>query len=135
MNRKNFVLAMAALLGIFLLASTCGVALAASPKFYVKVDNRTDYPIKIKWHFSTRDGSQSAQDQIATIASHTTQRFSGPPGYGRFHYKYHTGGQGSPIQGYHVDAVTDPSAAGAIVDIKYTGQGFKSNKRSSNDDF
>ena len=134
MNRKTRVWTLAALLGMWLFALTCGAALAA-PTFYAKIDNRSDYPIKIQWHFSTRDGSKSAQDQVTAIAPHTTQRFSGTPGYGRMHYKFHTGGQGSPIQAYHIDAVTDPAAAGAFVDIKYTGQGFKATKRSNNEDF
>lgn len=129
MNRKNLMLTLAALLGALFLALTCGAALAGSPTFYAKIDNRTDYPVKIKWHFSTRNDANSAQDQVTTVAPHTTQRFSGPAGYGRLHYKFHTGGQGSPIQGYHIDAVTDPSAAGAFIDIKYTGQGFQATKR------
>jgi hypothetical protein len=134
MNRKNLVLTLAALLNILFLASTCGVAWA-SPVFYAKIDNRTNYPVKVKWYFSTRDDSRVAPDRVITIAPHTTQRFSGPAGYGKFHYKFHTGGQGSPIKGYYLNAVTDPRALGCLIYINYTGQGFTAVKQNVNDNF
>ena len=54
MNRKNRGLTLAALLGIFIFALTCGAALAEYPVFYVKIDNQTDNAVKIKWNTSTR---------------------------------------------------------------------------------
>jgi hypothetical protein len=126
MNRKNRGLTLAALLGIFLFALTCGAALAGSPVFYVKMDNRTDAPVKIKWHFSQRDGEKSAQDQITTIPPHKTTRFVGPAGYGRMHYQFHTGGEGSNIEKKWIDADADPQALKAICFIKYNEQGVLS---------
>ena len=62
MNRKNRGLMLAVLLGILLFALTCGAALAEPPTFYVKMENTTNYAIKLKWHFSTRAGENASSD-------------------------------------------------------------------------
>ena len=56
MNRKKLGLAMAALLGILLLALTCGAALAEYPVFYVKIDNQTNIPVHVHYYWTTRAG-------------------------------------------------------------------------------
>jgi hypothetical protein len=139
MNRKNRGLTLAALLGIFLFVLTCGSALAAYPVFYVKMENTTNYPIKMKWHFSTKAGENAGQDQITTIPAHSTMSFHGAAGSGRMHYKFHTGGQGSAIKELSVDGDTNPKALQAYCIIKYDankGVGvFKRANTSRDDDF
>jgi hypothetical protein len=119
LNYKNRSLTLTALLGIFLFTLTCGAALAGYPVFYVKMENTTNYPIKIKWHFSTKAGENAGEDQVTTIAPHTTTKFHGAPGSGRMHYKFHTGGQGSDIKELWVDGDTDPKATKANCVIRY----------------
>lgn len=126
MNRKN--LAMAALLGILFFAGACEVAWA-NPVFYARIDNRTEFPVKVTWHFSTRDGQSVGKDRVMTIPPHDWRKFWGPKGYGRFHYKFHTTHQGSSIKNLYVDAVTDPNASGARIDIIWHDFEFTARKQ------
>ncbi len=114
---------MAALLGLFLFTLTCGVALAA-PVFYAKIENKTNSPVKIWWHFCTRAGANPNPDSISVIQPGHTMRYNGKPGQGRMVYKWFTGGEGGKWMTQHVDGVTDPMAVGAYIYIKLNQEGF-----------
>ena len=123
MNRKNLVMAMAALLGVLLLASTCGVALAATPVFYAKIDNRTDNTVKIKYNFTTRAGKNANESKIFTINPHDTARFWGPPGNGQINVWLHTGGEAGIVKHYSLKAEDNPQAPNAHYYIKHNNEG------------
>ncbi len=123
MNRKNRGLTLAALLGIFLFALTCGAALAEYPVFYVKIDNKTDNAVKIKYNFATRAGKNANESKIYTIPAHTTTRFSGPRGNGRMNVWMHTGGEGGILKKYTIDGEDNPQVPNALYNISYNKDG------------
>jgi hypothetical protein len=120
MNGKKKSWALSALLcTVFFLFST-GVALAY-PKFYVKIDNRTDMPVRIQWHFHTRNGASESGDRFTTIAPHHTQRFWGPNGMGMMRFRYNAGG--GDLRSFDVNGDTNPGAPSAFFYLKYDGNG------------
>jgi hypothetical protein len=123
MNRKNLVLMLAALLGILFLASTCGVALAGYPVFYVKIDNKTNNAIKIKYNFSTRAGKNANESKKYTFPPHTTTKFSGPRGNGQMNVWMHTGGEGGIMKKYSLKGEDNPQAPNALFNINYNKDG------------
>ena len=46
-------------------------------------------------------------------------------------YKFHTGGEGSPIKEQTMDGVTDPKASGAYCMIKYDNKGVGIYKKTT----
>jgi hypothetical protein len=122
MNRKNLVLTMAVLLGILLFSLTCGVALA-DPVFYVKIDNKTDIPVKIKFNWSGMDGETPTDAKMYTIPAHTTTKFTSPRGNPRMNVWMHTGGEGGIVKNYRLKGDTDSQALDAQFSIKGNNEG------------
>ncbi|MGO9174820.1 MAG: hypothetical protein ACLQED_01555 [Desulfobaccales bacterium] len=122
MNRKHLVLTMAALVGILLLALTCGVALA-DPVFYVKIDNKTDIDVKIKYNWSTPSGEYGNEAKMYTIPAHTTSRFTGPRGNEQMNVWMHTGGEGGIIKNYKLKGDLDSQAPDALYNITGNNEG------------
>lgn len=123
MNRKNRGLTLTALLGILLFTLTCGAALAESPVFYVKIDNKTDITVKIKYNWSTRAGENATESKMYTISAHTTSRFSGPRGNGQMNVSMHTGGEGGIIKNYKLNGDDDSTAPNGLYNIKGNNEG------------
>jgi predicted secreted protein len=125
MNRKNLGLAMAALVGIFLFALTCGGALASSPYFYVKIDNKTNSTVKIKWKFTTRAGKDlnNAEAKVTAVPPHTTKKFWGSPGEGKMMVWIQTGGKTGMVKNYSLLGDTNPQALNAYYYIQYNKEG------------
>jgi hypothetical protein len=121
MNRKNLMVTLAALLGILFLASTCGVALAGYPVFYVKIDNKTNIPVHVHYHWTTRAGANPTPERVAVIQPGYTTTFHGNPGQGRMEYWTQTRGEG-PVR-RHMDGDADPQAWNAHLYIKYNQAG------------
>lgn len=121
MNRKKLGLAMAALLGILLLALTCGAALAEYPVFYVKIDNQTNIPVHVHYYWTTRAGGNASGPQVHVIPPHVTTTFHGAPGQGRMQYWTVTAGEG-PVKQY-IDGDADSRALNANLYIKYNPAG------------
>lgn len=123
MNRKEIRLTLAVLLGLLLFTLTCGAALAEYPVFYVKIDNKTDIAVKIKYNWSTRAGQDATESKMYTIPPHTTSRFSGPRGNGQMNVWMHTGGEGGVIKNYKLNGDDDSTAPNALYNIKGNNEG------------
>jgi len=120
MHRKKLGLAMAALLGILLLALTCGSALAA-PVFYVRIDNQTDNPVHVHYYWTTRAGANPTDPKVHVIPPHGTTKFNGNPGLGRMQVWTQTTGEG--IYKVYIDGDMDPQGWNAHLYIKYNQAG------------
>lgn len=92
MNRKNLVVVMGVLLGIWLLSSTCGVALA-DPPFYVKINNRTGVAVDFKYNWTEKGGGDPSGIKSCTIPSMSTKQFTSPRGNPMMHV-WMNGGDG-----------------------------------------
>lgn len=121
MNRKNRGLTLAALLGIFLFALTCGAALAESPVFYVKIANKADNPVHVHWYWTTRAGANPGSTRVTVIQAHETTTFHGLPGQGRMQAWTIT--KGEDAKKVHMDGDTNPNALNASYYIKYNKEG------------
>ena len=107
MNRKNRGLTLAALLGIFIFALTCGAALAESPVFYVKIANKADNPVHVHWYWTTRAGAHPGSTRVTVIQAHETTTFHGLPGQGRMQAWTIT--KGEDAKKVHMDGDTNPN--------------------------
>lgn len=122
MNRKKQAWTLAALLGLLLLAITCGSALAA-PVFYVRIDNQTDNPVHVHYYWTTRAGANATEPKAHVIPPHGTTMFNGNPGLGRMTVWTQTKGEDGPCKRY-IDGDTDPQGWNAHLYIKYNEAGF-----------
>jgi hypothetical protein len=120
MDRKKRSWALPALFGALFFLFSTGAALAY-PIFYVKIDNRTDRPVRVQWYFHSRNGASQDNEHFTTIQPHHTQRFWGPHGMGKMSFRYKAGG--GNISSHDVDGDTNPGAPNAFFYLRYDGNG------------